>query len=96
MGVAAAHIASLPHMRRRIGYNGQAVMLYVARPMVWDGHRNAVIKLDRTDAYKAAIRGPMDISPDEAARHRLHSSRVLGRDAAPRPRHVRTPEDGGL
>ena len=72
MGVAATYIASLLHRYRWIGYIGLAVVLYVALSMVWEGHRNAVVKLDRTDSYNAVMPGFLDISPDEAAEHRLH------------------------
>jgi YjbE family integral membrane protein len=72
MGVAATYIASLLHRYRWIGYIGLAVVLYVALSMVWEGHRNAIVKLDRTDSYNAVMPGFLDISPDEAAEHRLH------------------------
>ena len=72
MGVTATYIASLLHRYRWIGYIGLAVVLYVALSMVWEGHRNAVVKLDRTDSYNAVMPGFLDISPDEAAEHRLH------------------------
>lgn len=72
MGVAATYIASLLHRYRWIGYIGLVVVLYVALSMVWEGHRNAVVKLDRTDSYNAVMPGFLDISPEEAAEHRLH------------------------
>ncbi|MBW0150243.1 MAG: TerC family protein [Phenylobacterium sp.] len=72
MGVAATYIASLLHRYRWIGYIGLAVVLYVALSMVWEGHRNAIVKLDRTDSYNAVMPGFLDISPEEAAEHRLH------------------------
>ena len=72
MGVAATYIASLLHRYRWIGYIGLAVVLYVALSMVWEGHRNAVVKLDWTASYNAVAPGFVDISPDEAAEHRLH------------------------
>lgn len=72
MGVAATYIASLLHRYRWIGYIGLAVVLYVALSMVWEGHRNAVVKLDWTASYNAVAPGFVDISPNEAAEHRLH------------------------
>ena len=72
MGVAATYIASLLHKYRWIGYIGLAVVLYVALSMVWEGHRNAVVKLDSVDSYNAVMPGFLDISPEEAAEHRLH------------------------
>ncbi|MDP1872610.1 TerC family protein [Phenylobacterium sp.] len=72
MGVAATYIASLLHRYRWIGYIGLVVVLYVALSMVWEGHRNAVVKLDRTDSYNAVMPGFLDISQEEAAEHRLH------------------------
>jgi YjbE family integral membrane protein len=72
MGVAATYIASLLHRYRWIGYIGLAVVLYVALSMVWEGHRNAIVKLERTDSYNAVMPGFLDISPEEAAEHRLH------------------------
>ncbi|MGQ3018426.1 TerC family protein [Phenylobacterium sp.] len=72
MGVAATYIASLLHKYRWIGYIGLAVVLYVALSMVWEGHRNAVVKLNQADSYNAVMPGFLDISPEEAAEHRLH------------------------
>lgn len=72
MGVAATYIASLLHKYRWIGYIGLVVVLYVALSMVWEGHRNAVVKLDWTASYNTVMPGFLDISPDEAAEHRLH------------------------
>jgi YjbE family integral membrane protein len=72
MGVAATYIASLLHKHRWIGYIGLAVVLYVALSMVWEGHRNAVVKLEAVDSYNAVMPGFLDISPEEAAEHRLH------------------------
>jgi YjbE family integral membrane protein len=72
MGVAATYIASLLHKYRWIGYIGLAVVLYVALSMIWEGHRNAVVKLDNVGSYNAVMPGFLDISPEEAAEHRLH------------------------
>lgn len=72
MGVAATYIARLLHKYRWIGYVGLAVVVYVALSMIWEGHRNAIVKLDATPSYNALMPGPLDISPEEAAEHRLH------------------------
>ncbi|MBA4795603.1 TerC family protein [Phenylobacterium sp.] len=72
MGVAATYIARLLHKHRWIGYVGLAVVVYVALSMIWEGHRNAVVKLDATPSYNALMPDPLDIGPEEAAEHRLH------------------------
>ncbi|MEW6020409.1 MAG: TerC family protein [Pseudomonadota bacterium] len=72
MGVAATYIAKLLHRYRWIGYFGLAVVLYVALNMIWEGHRNAIVKLDAVPSYNAVMPGVLDISPEEAAEHRLH------------------------
>ncbi|WP_333587581.1 TerC family protein [Phenylobacterium sp.] len=72
MGVAATYIARLLHKYRWIGYFGLAVVLYVALNMVWEGHRNAIVKLDAVPSYNAVMPGFLEISPEEAAEHRLH------------------------
>jgi len=72
MGVAATYIARLLHKHRWIGYIGLAVVVYVALSMIWEGHRNAIVKLDATPSYNALMPDPLDISPEEAAEHRLH------------------------
>lgn len=72
MGVAATYIARLLHKHRWIGYVGLAVVVYVALSMIWEGHRNAVVKLDATPSYNALMPDPLDIGSEEAAEHRLH------------------------
>ncbi|HMP63595.1 MAG TPA: YjbE family putative metal transport protein [Phenylobacterium sp.] len=72
MGVAATYIARLLHKYRWIGYFGLAVVLYVALNMIWEGHRNAIVKLDAVPSYNAVMPGFLEISPEEAAEHRLH------------------------
>lgn len=72
MGLAASAIANLLHKHRWIGFIGLVIVLYVAVHMIWEGHRSVVMDLDKTAAYNAAAPGPLDISPDELARHNKH------------------------
>jgi YjbE family integral membrane protein len=72
MGVAATWIAKLLHKHRWIGYVGLLIVLYVALHMIWEGHRQVVVDLDRVDQYNAAAPGFLDISPAEAAKIRSH------------------------
>lgn len=69
MGVAASAIANLLHKHRWIGFVGLAIVLYVALHMIWEGHRSVVMDLNQTAAYNAAAPAPLDIKPDELARH---------------------------
>ena len=69
MGVAASAIAGLLHKHRWIGFVGLAIVLYVALHMLWEGHRSVVMDLNQTPAYNAAAPAPLDIKPDEIARH---------------------------
>ena len=72
MGVAATLIAKLLHKHRWIGYVGLLIVLYVALHMMWEGHREAVVDLKRTEQYNAAAPGFLDITPEEAAKYRTH------------------------
>jgi YjbE family integral membrane protein len=72
MGLAASAIANLLHKHRWIGFVGLAIVLYVALHMIWEGHRSVVMDLHQTAAYNAAAPGPLDISPDELAKHDKH------------------------
>jgi YjbE family integral membrane protein len=72
MGVAASAIASLLHKHRWIGFVGLAIVLYVALHMIWEGHRSVVMDLNQTAAYNAAAPAPLDIKPDELAKHNRH------------------------
>jgi YjbE family integral membrane protein len=72
MGVAASWIARLLHRFRWIGYLGLAIVVYVAVHMTWEGSRNVAIDLGKTGAYNAAMPGPLDIGPEEAARRGDH------------------------
>ncbi|WP_184720811.1 TerC family protein [Caulobacter sp.] len=72
MGVAASAIANLLHKHRWIGFVGLAIVLYVALHMIWQGHRSVVMDLNQTPAYNAAAPAPLDISPEEVAKHEKH------------------------
>jgi len=72
MGAAASYIAKLLHRHRWIGYVGLLIVLYVALHMIWDGHRAAVVDLNKTPHYNAVMPAPLDIAPDEAAKHAAH------------------------
>ncbi len=72
MGVAASWIAKLLNKHRWIGFVGLFIVLYVALHMMWEGHRAVVMDLDHTAQYNAIMPGPLDISPEEAAKHLRH------------------------
>lgn len=72
MGVAASAIANLLNRHRWIGFVGLAIVLYVALHMIWQGHRSVVMDLNQTAAYNAAAPAPLDIGPDEMAKHNRH------------------------
>jgi YjbE family integral membrane protein len=72
MGLAASAIASLLQKHRWIGFVGLVIVLYVAFHMIWEGHRSVVMDLNKTSAYNAAAPAPLDISPDEVAKHNKH------------------------
>jgi predicted tellurium resistance membrane protein TerC len=72
MGIAASWIAKLLHRFRWIGYIGLLIVLYVALHMIWEGHRQVVIDLNRTAQYNAAAPAFLDITPEEIARHKSH------------------------
>ena len=63
MGVAASWIANLLQRYRWIGYVGLVIVLYVALHMMWEGHRDAIQRLDQTPAYNAAMPDFLDIKP---------------------------------
>lgn len=69
MGVAASWIARLLHKHRWIGYIGLLIVLYVALHMIWQGHREVVVDLHSTNSYNELMPAPLDISPEEAAKH---------------------------
>ena len=72
MGLAASAIANLLHKHRWIGFVGLAIVFYVALHMIWEGHRSVVMDLNETGAYNAAAPAPLDISPEEMAKHNRH------------------------
>jgi YjbE family integral membrane protein len=72
MGVAATWIAKLLHRYRWIGYIGLLIVLYVALHMMWEGHRQVAVDLNKVDAYNAVMPDMLDISPAEAAKFRSH------------------------
>jgi YjbE family integral membrane protein len=63
MGVAASWIARLLHRFRWIGYLGLAIVFYVALQMVWEGHRDVVRGLGKTQEYNEVMPGPLEIKP---------------------------------
>ncbi|MBX3480953.1 MAG: TerC family protein [Caulobacter sp.] len=69
MGVAASWIARLLHKQRWIGYVGLAIVLYVALHMIWQGHREVVVRTDNTATYNQYAPALMDITPQEAAKY---------------------------
>lgn len=71
MGVAATWIAKLLHKHRWIGFVGLFVVLYVALHMMWEGHRQVIVDLGRTEQYNA-IMPFLDISPAEKAEFEKH------------------------
>jgi YjbE family integral membrane protein len=71
MGLAAGLIASALQKHRWIGYVGLAIVVYVALHMIWEGHRDVVVDLDRTQAYNALAPSFIDITPIEQARHEI-------------------------
>jgi YjbE family integral membrane protein len=61
MGVAATFIANLLHKHRWIGYVGLIVVLYVALSMMWEGHRQVVVRALKVEAYNAVAPAFLDI-----------------------------------
>jgi YjbE family integral membrane protein len=72
MGIAATFIAKLLNKHRWIGYIGLLIVLYVALHMVWDGHRQVIADLGRTDGYNAVMPGFLEISPEKEAELLAH------------------------
>jgi YjbE family integral membrane protein len=70
MGLAASWIARLLHRFRWIGYLGLAIVIYVAGHMIWEGTRNVAVATGHTAAYNNVMPGPLDISPQEAAKRK--------------------------
>jgi YjbE family integral membrane protein len=65
MGVAATYIAKLLHRYRWIGYIGLIAVLYVALNMMWEGHRQIVVRALQVDSYNAVMPGFADIKARE-------------------------------
>jgi YjbE family integral membrane protein len=63
MGVAASWIARLLHRFRWIGYLGLAIVFYVALQMIWEGHRDVIRDLGKTQEYNRVMPGPLEIRP---------------------------------
>jgi YjbE family integral membrane protein len=61
MGVAASAIARLLHRFRWIGYIGLAIVFYVALHMMWEGHRDLIQDLGKTQQYNRVMPDVLDI-----------------------------------
>ena len=70
MGVAATFIARILNKHRWIGYIGLIIVLYVALHMIWDGARSVVVRTGYIEPFNASAPAFLDISPEEAAKHR--------------------------
>lgn len=84
MGLAANWIAKLLHRHRWIGVIGLLIVLYVALHMMWRGHRDTVIALDRVDEYNRLAPDLIDISPEEIATEKRKL--LIGKDLANAPK----------
>ncbi len=69
MGVAATWIARLLMKWRWLGYLGLAIILYVSVHMIWEGHRQVVVRTGKVDAYNQAAPDFLDIGAKEAAEY---------------------------
>lgn len=69
MGVAATWIAKLLHRFRWIGFLGLAIIVYVSLHMMWEGHRDVAIKLNRVAEYNQIVPAAIAITPAEVAAH---------------------------
>ena len=72
MGLAATFIARLLMKWRWLGYIGLAIIFYVSMSMIWEGHRQVVVDLNRTASYNAVLPGFLQISPEQADKYRAH------------------------
>jgi hypothetical protein len=43
---------------------GLVIVLYVALHMMWEGHRDVVLSLGKTDAYNALMPSFLDLKPE--------------------------------
>ena len=64
MGLAANWIANVLQRHRWIGYVGLLIVLYVALHMMWEGHRDVVLSLGKTDAYNALMPSFLELKPE--------------------------------
>lgn len=73
MGVASHFIAKVLHKYRWIGFFGLIVVLYVALNMIWEGHRDVVVDLNKVAEYNQLMPDMLDITPKEVE-HFSHGS----------------------
>ncbi|MEI7932547.1 MAG: TerC family protein [Alphaproteobacteria bacterium] len=74
MGIAATWIARLLMKWRWLGYLGLAIIFYVALHMIWEGHRQVVVKSGELDTYNRTVPGFLTISPEEVAKFQGHAA----------------------
>jgi YjbE family integral membrane protein len=65
MGVASHFIAKILHKHRWIGFFGLFVILYVSLSMMWEGHRDVVVDLNKVSEYNRIVPDFMDITPKD-------------------------------
>ena len=70
MGLAATWIAKLLHRHPWIGYVGLAIVLFVSLRMIWEGHRQVVVRTSEVGAYNRVMPDWLDIREPEAAQYR--------------------------
>lgn len=69
MGMAATYVAKLLHRHPWVGYVGLAIVLFVSLKMIWEGHRQVVVRMNETGAYNQLMPDWLDIRPPEMAEH---------------------------
>ncbi len=69
MGVAATWIAKLLQKHAWIGYIGLAIVLIVSLKMIWEGHRQVVVRTNEVGAYNQFMPDWLDIRPPEMAEY---------------------------
>ncbi len=67
MGVAATWIAKLLQRHSWIGYIGLAIVMLVSLKMIWEGHRQVVVRTNAIAPYNQFMPDMLDIGPKEAA-----------------------------
>jgi YjbE family integral membrane protein len=65
VGLAATWIAHLLQRFKWIGYIGLAIVLVVSVRMIWEGHRQVVVRTGETAAYNQFMPDALDIGPSE-------------------------------